>query len=80
MRTVGRIIGWILILAGVVAIPVIIWLDVSGRIPGSFLTALLLSAPAVLAIIIGAFLARAGSKATTTYGEADPQWTRRNLR
>lgn len=80
MRAVGRIIGWILILAGVIAIPVIIWLDVSGRIPGSFLTALLLSAPAVLAIIIGAFLARAGKPDSTSFGEADPQWTRRNIR
>jgi hypothetical protein len=80
MRTVGRIIGWILILVGVVAIPVIVWLVVSERIPGNFLSILLLAGPAILAIIIGTALARAGSKATTSYGDPDPQWTRRNLR
>lgn len=80
MRTVGRVIGWVLILLGVVAIPVIVWLSVSGRIPGNFLSILLLAGPAILMIIIGAALARAGSKATTSYGEPDPQWTRRNLR
>jgi len=80
MRTVGRIIGWILILGGAVAIPVIIWLSVSGRIPGNFLSIVLLAGPAVLAIIVGVALARAGSKTKPSYGEPDAQWTRRNIR
>lgn len=73
-------IGWILILVGVVAIPVIVWLVVSGTIPGSFLSILLLAGPAILAIIIGAALARSAAPASTSFAAPDPQWTRRSLR
>ena len=80
MGAVGRVIGWLLILGSIVAVGVVVWLFVSDRVPGGFLPALLLSAPALLAFLIGVALTRSGRKQSTSFGEADPQWTRRSLR
>ena len=80
MRTAGRVIGWLLILGSIIGIGVVVWLFTSGRFPGGFLPTLLVSAPAILALLIGIALTRAGRKQTTTFGEPDPQWTRRSLR
>lgn len=81
MKSVGKIVGWVLMLLGVVAIGVVIYLIVGDRIPGNFLTGLLLSAPALLAILIGSGLVRAANRRqSTTFNGPDPQWTRNRVR
>lgn len=83
MKGLAHVIGWILVIGGIVAIGVIVYLVVSGQIVGNFLTGLLLSAPAALVAVIGFALTRVGRKAeeaTTKFGDADAQWTRRSIR
>jgi hypothetical protein len=68
-----RILGWILILAAVlggIAGAALVFTD---RIPGGFLTAVYIVAPAILLILIGRAMTRAGRRGKDSYAD---QWTR----
>jgi hypothetical protein len=68
-----RILGWILILLAVVggiAGAVLVW---TGRIPGGFLTAVYIVGPAIIGIVIGRAMTRAGRRGKDGYAD---QWTR----
>lgn len=68
-----RILGWILILLGVLGGIVGAVLVVTERIPGGLLTALYIAAPAILVIVIGRAMSRAGRRGKDSYAD---QWTR----
>lgn len=83
MKGLAHVIGWILVIGGIIAIGVIIYLVATDRFVGNFLTGLLLCAPAALVAVIGFSLTRVGRKAeeaTTKFGDPDAQWTRRSIR
>lgn len=74
MKVLVRLLGWILILVGIVGGITGVVLVATGRISGNFLTAVYVAAPAVLMIIIGRAMTRAGRRGKNSYGE---QWTRK---
>lgn len=76
MKTVAKMIGWILVIAGVIAVIGLVWGVMSDRLPSSFMAILLMSAPVVLVLIIGRVLIRVGSRENTVPMNVE-QWTRR---
>lgn len=83
MNGFWRAFGGLLVLIGLVAIGVVAYLIGTGRVPGNFLTGLLLSTPALLVIFIGSSVSRAAKRRaqiSTTFDAADAQWTRRRIR
>lgn len=70
---VVRILGWILILLAVLGGIAGALLVATDRIPGSFLTALYIVGPAIIVILIGRAMTRAGRRGKDTYAD---QWTR----
>ena len=68
-----RILGWILILLAVVGGIAGAVLVVTDRIPGGFLTALYIVGPAIIVIVIGRAMTRAGRRGKDDYAD---QWTR----
>jgi hypothetical protein len=70
---VVRILGWILILLAVIGGIAGAVLVVTNRIPGGFLTALYIVGPAILVIVIGRAMTRAGRRGKDDYSD---QWTR----
>lgn len=68
-----RILGWILILLSVLGGIVGAVLVVTNRIPGGFLTALYIVGPAIIGIVIGRAMTRAGRRRKDDYAD---QWTR----
>ena len=76
MKALARLIGWILLLAGVVAIVGIVWGVLSDRLPDSFMAVLLMCAPVVLVLIIGRVLTRVGRRQESAPMNVE-QWTRR---
>jgi cytochrome c biogenesis protein CcdA len=68
-----RILGWILIIAAVlggIAGAALVFTD---RISGGFLTAVYIVGPAILLILIGRAMTRAGRRGKDSYAD---QWTR----
>lgn len=81
MKAVGKVVGWILVLIGIVAVGVVVYLIVSDRIPGNFLAGLMLSAPGLLLVVIGSAMIRASSRrADSMSNPPDPEWTRKRIR
>lgn len=81
MNGFWRVVGWLLMLIGFAAIGVIAYLIGTGRVPGNFLTGLLVATPALVVVFIGSAIARAAKRrSTTVFNEPDPEWTRRRLR
>ena len=68
-----RILGWLLIILAVVGGIVGAVLVVTDRIPFSFLTALYIVGPAIIVIVIGRAMTRAGRRGKDSYSD---QWTR----
>jgi hypothetical protein len=68
-----RILGWILILLAVLGGIAGAALVFSDRIPGGFLTALYIVGPAIIVIVIGRAMTRAGRRGKDDYAD---QWTR----
>ncbi len=70
---VVRILGWILILLAVLGGIAGAFLMITDRIPAGFLTALYIVGPAIIVIIIGRAMSRAGRRGKNDYSD---QWTR----
>lgn len=68
-----RVLGWLLIILAVIGGIVGAVLVVTDRIPLSFLTALYIVGPAIIAIVIGRAMTRAGRRGKDSYAD---QWTR----
>jgi hypothetical protein len=68
-----RVLGWILILVAVVGGIAGAALVVTGRITGGFLTAVYIVGPAIIVIVIGRAMTRAGRRGKGDYAD---QWTR----
>ena len=68
-----RILGWILILAALVGGLVGAALVATDRITGGLLTALYIVGPAIIVIVIGRAMTRAGRRGKDAYAD---QWTR----
>jgi hypothetical protein len=70
---VVRILGWILILLGVLGGIFGAFLVITNRIPGGFLTALYIVGPAIIVIVFGRAMSRAGRRGKNDFSD---QWTR----
>lgn len=73
MKVLVRVLGWILVLLAVVGGIAGVALVVTNRIPGGFLTAVYIVGPAILLLIIGRAMTRAGRRGKDDYAD---QWTR----
>ena len=76
MKTVAKMIGWIMVIAGVIAAIGLVWGVMSHRLPSSFLPILLMCAPVVLVLIVGRVLIRVGGREDMVPTNVE-QWTRR---
>ena len=68
-----RILGWLLIILAVLGGIAGGLLVATGRISFSFLTALYIAGPAIIGIVIGRAMTRAGRRGKDSYAD---QWTR----
>jgi len=68
-----RILGWILIVVAVIGGIAGAALVFTDRIDGGFLTAVYIVGPAILVVLIGRAMTRAGKRGKDSYAD---QWTR----
>ena len=68
-----RILGWILIVVAVIGGIAGAALVITDRIDGGFLTAVYIVGPAILVVLIGRAMTRAGKRGKDSYAD---QWTR----
>ena len=73
MKVLVRVLGWILVVLAVVGGIAGVTLVVTSRISGGFLTAVYIVGPAILLLIIGRAMTRAGRRGKNDYAD---QWTR----
>lgn len=73
MKVLVRVLGWILVVLAVVGGIAGVALVLTSRISGGFLTAVYIVGPAILLLIIGRAMTRAGRRGKNDYAD---QWTR----